>query len=208
MVFVILIFALAGLAFYFSRSKGLENDIAKIIKKRGGEIVAIQRSGILLNYFGHKTEKWYERYLDNHTKSSSYEIEYYDVEFYEKGTDLKKAIVKIKWDAHVNKYEFKIVELIDLPDDKYEREKEEKKEIRKQKFAYKTKQGELIIEQEYYNPNDGEEAFLNGKRAPDGKYTLGIFREIEIRGGKVHIPNPEMAMSGKGFIQSRDDFWN
>ena len=54
------------------------------------------------------------------------------------------------------------------------------------KHTYKCDAGELIIEQEYQNPNNGEAAYLNGKPAPTGKYKIGFLQTISILDGKVN----------------------
>lgn len=57
------------------------------------------------------------------------------------------------------------------------------------KHTYKCDTGELVIEQEYQNPNYGETAYLNGKPAPTGKYKVGLFQTIFISDSKVSKQN-------------------
>ena len=51
--------------------------------------------------------------------------------------------------------------------------------------TYKCDAGELVIEQEFHNPNSGELAYLNGKPAPTGKYKVGFLQSIIILDGEV-----------------------
>lgn len=53
------------------------------------------------------------------------------------------------------------------------------------KHTYKCDVGELLIEQEFHNPNSGELAYLNGKPAPSGRYKVSFFHSITILDGKV-----------------------
>ncbi len=59
------------------------------------------------------------------------------------------------------------------------------KEVVTTRYTYKCQEGELVIEQEYYQPNKGELAFLNGLKAPDGKYKVGFMNCITIENGRV-----------------------
>lgn len=57
--------------------------------------------------------------------------------------------------------------------------------IKFKRRAYSTDKGELVIDQEYHQPNKGEVAFLNDKMAPTGRYKIGVFSFVEVRDGKV-----------------------
>lgn len=58
-------------------------------------------------------------------------------------------------------------------------------EIQFNKFVYECQEGEIIIDQEYSNPNIGEYVYLNNYTAPDGKYKIGFLRRIKVKDGKI-----------------------
>jgi hypothetical protein len=77
----------------------------------------------------------------------------------------------------------------ELPEIEIETPIKEKPEIIKPKytnFTYNCNEGELLIEQEFHNPNSGELAYLNGKPALSGKYKVSFFHSITILDGKVN----------------------
>lgn len=53
------------------------------------------------------------------------------------------------------------------------------------KIEYKCKEGILAIYQEYPQPNIGEKAFLNNKKAGNGKYKIGFMSCITVEDGRV-----------------------
>ncbi|MES2513487.1 MAG: hypothetical protein V4580_05055 [Bacteroidota bacterium] len=53
------------------------------------------------------------------------------------------------------------------------------------KKTYLTTHGEIIIEQQYENPNTGENVFINNQPAPPGKYKIGPLSFIEVQDGKI-----------------------
>jgi hypothetical protein len=53
------------------------------------------------------------------------------------------------------------------------------------KFVYECEEGEIIVDQEYSNPNIGEYVYLNNFTAPDGKYKIGFLKHIKVKDGKV-----------------------
>lgn len=52
-------------------------------------------------------------------------------------------------------------------------------------YTYKCSEGELIVEQEFYQPNKGESIFLNGVLAPTGKYKIGFMNYLVVEDGKI-----------------------
>ena len=76
----------------------------------------------------------------------------------------------------------------ELPEVEIETPIKEKNITTKPKYTnhtYKCDAGELVIEQEFHNPNSGELAYLNGKPAQTGKYKVGFLQTINIVDGKV-----------------------
>jgi hypothetical protein len=51
--------------------------------------------------------------------------------------------------------------------------------------TYQCEDGTLTIDQEFQNPNKGENVFLNGKPAPFGKYKLGFMSFIFVNNGVI-----------------------
>jgi uncharacterized membrane protein YhaH (DUF805 family) len=52
-------------------------------------------------------------------------------------------------------------------------------------YTYQSDLGELIIEQEFSQPNIGERAFMNGKVADPDRYKIGFMNYIHIENGRI-----------------------
>ena len=53
------------------------------------------------------------------------------------------------------------------------------------KIYYKNSVGDIMIEQEYHYPNNGEKVYLNNNIAPDGEYKLGFCNKIKVINGII-----------------------
>lgn len=144
------------------------------IKQRGGTFVSKEQ------------EYSYKFYLFNR-KSSFYKLVYYD-----KDKTLRTVLLRVSslgftefiddHEVHGNGRRFNISNDSTAVVKKDSGEQTKKTLV---DYTYKCAKGTLIIQQEFYHPNKGENVLLNGMKAPDGKYKLGFMNYIAVENGMV-----------------------
>ncbi len=79
--------------------------------------------------------------------------------------------------------------IVDFLNKKYlvsnERKKIEDKTVRRCRYPYKTDLGTLEIEQINSEIYIGQKVYLNGNKAPNGKYKLGFMWYIRVNDGEI-----------------------
>lgn len=163
-----LFFLIAALIIYAIVRNGVSNDdIKEFCKKKGWKVIS-KSTHISLGRglsFG-----------NNHHETPSY----YDIKYFDRQDRLHNAVLKVEY-REITLVEDKIIEVSEL-----EPILEIKvADVGYTQIKYKVSEGELIIEQQYHNPNLGEKAFLNNKTAPNGRYKIGRFHTVEIYNGII-----------------------
>jgi hypothetical protein len=115
----------------------------------------------------------------------------YKLVYYDKNKILRAVLVRV---SSYGSVDFIDDHAVDSNSEKYfvdkKRSESPKKEIKDNSkplvdYSYTSDKGALVIRQEYYQPNNGEEVFLNGEKAPTGKYKIGFMNFVAVEDGKV-----------------------
>ena len=174
MEIVFLIFLILSLLLWFYTHSSADEKIDAYIRERKGTFVSKKREYFdLVSLFSKNT--------------STYKLIYYD-----KNEVLRMVLLRISTygsvdfiddhEVHSNDREFHITRDPVKPVGKENHGQAKNNLV---DYTYKCNKGVLIIQQEFYQPNKGEQAFLNNEKAPDGKYKIGFMNFIVIENGRV-----------------------